>query len=105
MRTHTTLLAVALPLAALPNAAADLIHVPADQPDVPDAVAVANAGDEIVIAPGEWDICPGMGILVDDLTVRGETGDPADGTLVELINNTFHNNIVAFVTAFNAGCP
>ena len=38
--------------ASLAVARAAVINVPADFQDVPDAVAAAQAGDEIVIAPG-----------------------------------------------------
>lgn len=61
--------------------AGDVIHVPADQPTIGEALSVAVDGDEIVVASGIYNVPSGLIIGVSDLTIRGATGDPSDTVL------------------------
>ena len=78
MRAWNALLpALVIPVFALAAPClADTLNVPADHPDIASALAVAVAGDEVVVAADtypEHDL-----ILPSGVVLRGATGDPAD---------------------------
>jgi len=60
-------------------AAAEVIHVPGDQPTIDDALDRARVGDEIVLAPGIY--TESLLRMRPGVTLRGATGDPADVVL------------------------
>ncbi len=62
-------------------ASAGTIHVPGDAPTIQAALASAIAGDEIVLAAGQYNIGTGLTFPSDGVTLRGATGDAADVVL------------------------
>ncbi len=74
----TALLALSTP-AAVPDARADTLHVPADFPTIEEALAAATSGDVVLVACGtyfEHDLHVTTGVVL-----RGESGDPACVTI------------------------
>ncbi len=81
MRT-TSALAVSVCLAPTLIANADTINVPGDQPTIQAALDVAIAGDEVVLAPGTYDISAGLSFASNGVTLRSASGD-ATGAILD----------------------
>lgn len=76
-RCHHPLLPVLCGLSTLFGtglATADIIEVPADQPDVQSAIDVANPGDEILVAAGTFTISTAIDPMGKAVTIRGTLG-------------------------------
>lgn len=95
-RPHRAILPAALAFLALaPGLFAATIDVPGDAATIQDAISIAQAGDEVVVAPGTW---PGIiDFLGKAITVRS-SGGPA----VTIIDGQFSGPVVAFVNGEGA---
>jgi len=72
------------------------IHVPADQATIAEALAVASAQDTVLVASGTYSSVDLE--LPDQVTLRGESGDPADVLL-----DAGNSGSVLICTDLNAG--
>jgi hypothetical protein len=76
-RTLSTIITALTAAAGTTTLHAATINVPGDFP-LSVAIAVAQDGDEVVIAPGVYPVFPGIEITDKTLTIRGATGNAGD---------------------------
>jgi parallel beta-helix repeat protein/predicted outer membrane repeat protein len=76
------------------GAGAAVINVPADQPTILDAIAVATTGDEVVLAPGTYL----EGVDFDGKAITLRSTNPDDPEIVEttIIDGQESNTVVTF---------
>lgn len=98
---------IAIGLALVPGAAAEVIHVPADQPTIQSGINAAVNGDEVVIAPGIY--FEHISHVGKAITVRGSTGAAEDviidgagvGPVVAFLGGEGPDSVIADVTVQN----